>query len=565
MQLIDSTEDDRVVAQEQLLYIKRQVAVNCDERFDVQLLYPHRPKLLNHTYFIRINAYEIDIWKRQQIQHRASWHSSIPFPFLPVNKLALYLSIPVVKLQTSSCNKSNTCIHGECLYYYNSPKYFCNCDIGWSGSKCDREYDCQCSPDSICVDGPTNCVCPIDKTGQLCYIKSLECNDCSNGAACIADFRYFLIEPYCLCPEEFEGIFCETRRSSLVVSVDPEDIDDILSSVVIHNVVLEDFSHVESRQTSYVRITPTKNSFKYYFSYYMNLIFIEFNQNYYLVLLRLSQYQDIHEMREEVSITMDPTNRCSSIREFLNETILSSPQIIRLKFYHEPCQVNLNLTCFYDETQLCICHEYYRTAACFNFDHHMLYDCTGINYCQNNGKCFQDDQHCPITSTCACEECFYGSLCQLTTRGFALSLESIIGYLIRPKLTLEKQMGIIKLAVVLTTVMLIVGVLLNLLAISTFIQRTTLEVGVGHYVLASSIVSLMTMIVFSLKFYTLLATQMGLITNATTLNMNCKAIEYLVTGQFVAGQFVADDSLQTIRRADSSSHRQFVADNSSQC
>ncbi|UJR07146.1 hypothetical protein I4U23_011434 [Adineta vaga] len=471
LQLIDSTEDDRVVAQEQLLYMKRQISFNCDERFDIQLLYPHRPKLLNHSYFIRISAYEIDILKLNKIQYRTSWYSSIPFPFLPVNKLALYLSIPIVEPQISPCDKTNMCIHGECLYYFNSSKYFCHCDMGWSGSKCDRKYDCQCSSGLISVDGPTNCVCPINKFGLLCYITKSECTMCENGATCIEDSHhssYSHIEPYCLCREGFEGIYCETRQSYLDVSFNHGHINEILSSA------------------------------------------------------------DLYEIREELTVAIDSTNRCPSIHEFLNETIVSSPQIIRFKHYHEPCQVNFNLKCFYDETQICICHADYHTAACFNFDHHMLYDCASVNYCQNKGKCFQDDRHCPITSTCVCEECFYGSSCQLTTNGFALSLESIIDYLIRPKLTLEKQIGIVKLAFVLTIVMLIIGILLNLFAISTFIQRTTLEIAVGFYLLASSIISLLTMIVFSLKFYTLLATQMALITNPTTININCKAIEYLL-------------------------------------
>ena len=81
----------------------------------------------------------------------ASWHYEVPFSFLPVNRMAIVLYVPFQQVSiVNDCPL--TCHHGKCMKYINKKKYYCQCDAGWSGIRCDipiRGSDC--SSDSIHV------------------------------------------------------------------------------------------------------------------------------------------------------------------------------------------------------------------------------------------------------------------------------------------------------------------------------------------------------------------------------------------------------------------------------
>ena len=51
---------------------------------------------------------------------------------------------------------------------------------------------------------------------------------------------------------------------------------------------------------------------------------------------------------------------------------------------------------------------------------------------EHGGECFEDDSLCPQITFCGCPVCFYGAQCQLSADGFSLSLDTILGYHIRP-------------------------------------------------------------------------------------------------------------------------------------
>ncbi|CAF5054785.1 unnamed protein product, partial [Rotaria magnacalcarata] len=58
----------------------------------------------------------------------------------------------------------------------------------------------------------------------------------------------------------------------------------------------------------------------------------------------------------------------------------------------------------------------------------MKSDCSGQSVCENEGQRFQDSSDYSKNSTCICQSCFYGARCQLSSDGFVLSLDAIIGY-----------------------------------------------------------------------------------------------------------------------------------------
>ena len=112
-------------------------------------------------------------------------------------------------------------------------------------------------------------------------------------------------------------------------------------------------------------------------------------------------------------------------------------------------------------------------------------------------------------SMCICDQCYYGRKCQFTTKGFILSLDAILGYQIKPNVTISRQPTIIKLSIGIITFMYIFGLISALLSILTFRMKQPREVGCGWYLLASSIVSICTLTLLNIKFWNLILAQKG--------------------------------------------------------
>jgi hypothetical protein len=173
------------------------------------------------------------------------------------------------------------------------------------------------------------------------------------------------------------------------------------------------------------------------------------------------------------------------------------------------------------------------------FNHNQSYDCEEHNACENQGKCFRDRPTCPTSFLCDCDDCSYGSRCEFSTKGSGFSLDAILGYYIQPNRTFTEQYSSIHATTVIITLMLIVGILSNLFSIFTFQTKKAREVGCGYYLLVSSYSSAITIIMFALKFYFLLASQMGTITNRNYLTFNCIFIEYVLKVLLSAGDWLS--------------------------
>jgi len=127
-----------------------------------------------------------------------------------------------------------------------------------------------------------------------------------------------------------------------------------------------------------------------------------------------------------------------------------------------------------------------------------------------------------------CAECFYGTKCQFTTKGFGLSLDAILGYQIRPHIALRHQPLITKISVGVTTVMLTLGLLNGILSIITFKGKTLRRVGCGLYLMGSSVNCILITMIFTFKFWLLVLSQMGSIRNRSFLHIHCISIDFLM-------------------------------------
>jgi hypothetical protein len=127
-----------------------------------------------------------------------------------------------------------------------------------------------------------------------------------------------------------------------------------------------------------------------------------------------------------------------------------------------------------------------------------------------------------------CLECYFGRRCQFSTRGFGLSLDTIVGYHIFPNLNIENQSSIIKFSLSLTIIFIVIGLIDGIICIITFQNKTIREIGCGLYLLISSITTILTMVIFGLKFFILLITQMKNTSNELFLLIQCHSIDFLL-------------------------------------
>ena len=101
---------------------------------------------------------------------------------------------------------------------------------------------------------------------------------------------------------------------------------------------------------------------------------------------------------------------------------------------------------------------------------------------------------------------------------FELSLDAILGYQIRPNLSLLQQAFVIKFSVILVLLMVISSLITNSLSILTFQVKQIRQTSCGLYLFINSITSLLTMVLFAIKFIIVLLTHMTIMNNRILLN-----------------------------------------------
>ncbi|CAF4150537.1 unnamed protein product, partial [Adineta steineri] len=523
--LIDNSNERIIHSSEQFTYLS---ARDCKIKFNNYLFYSTRPKDSTKNYSIHI-----DIYDKNSLIHRGSLLFPINFPFLPVHRLTLLVNIPGSANYIQSC-LNDKCIHGKCTKYFNTLETFCQCKAGWSGKYCDIQYNHTCSSDSsfigISANNRSICVCPTNTFGSRCLLVDNICETaCKNGGKCILNDGYMLssLRFTCICLKGYDGDRCEKAQAYNKLQITFGKGIVLSESLFIH--FIEIHEGIEpTRETTLRTISGVReNALIIHWTRRFHLVFLELlNKNYYLTVT-----QEIHNQSATIMKTINPSDRCPHINELFNTTFAQLHLLRRIKYYHLPCQrQELNLSCFYDNDHLCLCYTFgqKRLANCFNFDHNMTFDCFGESECENGGKCFQDSRDCPKISVCICSQCFYGKRCQLSTTRFGLSLDAIIGQHILPNINLIHQPLIVQVTLALTVIFIIAGFIDGILTFITFKNKTICEVGCGIYLLVSSIITLLTMIIFGLKFFILLIVQMKNISNRSFLQIQCISLDFLL-------------------------------------
>ena len=512
-------EESTIQSYEQITYSPIR---DCNMKYNIYLLFKDRPKNLSKAYHVRIDAYIIN-----NLTYYGSWYLAIPFLFLPVNRLASILTIPLRSQQIQNGCQENICgKYGRCRHYFSSDNFFCQCDLNWKGRWCHlkRHSDdkCYCSPNSLCIQ-PGICVCPLNRFGPRCYLTRSSCqlNSCSNQGFCIShDQRISESNFTCVCNEGYWGKECEKR--SVVIDI---FFSNLPIPMAIHAHLIRAYENNTAhhqRTTTLAKIPLDRNFATLKISLLFNILFIEFDYLYYLVVL-----QEKMLSRNSIRTEINPSRQCLFINTLLNSQELTLPMLHQVKFYHRICQNYQQLSCFYDRLYMCLCN-LERQANCFSFDHNMTYDCAGRFYCENHAQCYQDHPTCPKQLLCACPDCYYGAQCQFSTKDSSFSMDMILAYHIRAHVSFADQSYPVKVSVTIISVIVRFDVINGICSVMTFANKRFHRVGCGIYLLANSCVSFFPIIMNAFKVITLILTQTFVIQNRTYIFISCILIDFLL-------------------------------------
>jgi hypothetical protein len=215
---------------------------------------------------------------------------------------------------------------------------------------------------------------------------------------------------------------------------------------------------------------------------------------------------------------------------------MTMEHIRQVKYYHLMCQNHVDLWCFFDENYMCLC-TLERHANCFTFNRSKIFECPYNDHCKNDALCFQDQRTCPITKTCICNDCFFGPQCQFYAKGVGLILDDILRYEIQKDTMFSEQPLSVKVSAYVTMFMFGLGLINGICSYLTFRRKDSQQVGCGLYLFASAIASMFTVILFTIKFWFLVLSQMNFITDIVVLRWSCVLIEPLLKTLLYAGNW----------------------------
>ena len=107
-------------------------------------------------------------------------------------------------------------------------------------------------------------------------------------------------------------------------------------------------------------------------------------------------------------------------------------------------------------------------------------------------------------------------------------MDGILGYHIQPHLNIKFQSSIVHFSISVTVIMCVLGIINVIVLLITFKSKETRKSGSCYYLICSSITTLFTIIIFTLKFIIFISTQITLMKNQSFLYIQCLLLDYLL-------------------------------------
>ena len=476
----------------------------CLPKYIAHLVYPiHDPLLSSANDSVHIHAFTA-----ATLEQRGSWIFPVPFHFLPVSRIVKRLLV----------SNDNDIDHAMTTMIATPNASACATGSRHLGHDMNTDRDI--------------CVCPLNRIGDRCLVPFHPCGEysCYKHARCVPNDERFDAQRQftCVCDSQWFGDRCEKPKFSIDVSL-THGIEVSSSSIAFLYMTIARKYREPLRLTSFNRLRQDIANITFLFEFaldeddfvglvaFLQVLADRDHFEYYAVSVHPHESLLSTEYYREIS----PDDRCQPIVELFDNDVLLQSDLRRVKNYQRPC-LNRNstdrLTCFYDHQLICLCD---RTnhVKCFNLDS-SRHRCPWNN-CNERGICVQNDYLCPTSSVCLCEPCSYGTTCQFSTRGYILSLDAILGSHVRPIGTpLVQQTTVVHVTLTIVTALVLIGSILNILAIGTFSQASTQEVGCGLYLLVSALVGFFTTLILMSKMILLLVDRQTSVT--------CSSMEFLL-------------------------------------
>jgi hypothetical protein len=494
------------------------------------LNYPRPPPKQRGNWSVRLDAFSVTT---STVDFKASWLFDVALSFLPVNRLVLHLM-----LKDQDVCGTLTCIHGSCRKYLDSKnRAYCQCEENWSGIHCNTSTVCSCAGGGKCISWhPTPiCVCPLGRIGNECRVLFNPCTNikCEHSGTCLPLDERQLTKFICLCPNGYYGSRCELAVAMLDIHFSdlfPAYNRPFSAAVFAHFLELRRDSpgvlfvqnrllHKQVPLNKPLRIF--NNDHSYLPTFILLQIFFEPNNfHYYIAAV-------IKSRTTNIITTIYHSNRCPHVDELIfNETIREFPPIKKVKYYQHVCKMNSHINWFYDEAYLCFCYKD-RLPDCLFFQRESM-QCT-TDYCQNNGQCVQNNFNGIWDFGCVCSGCAYGSLCQLTTSQYILSLDAMLGQDLLGSVSLTGQPALVKIVMAVVILMFSFGLVSNILSLMTFKQAKVREFGCGIYLLYLPFIGQLGLSIFVGRFFYLLGTQINHVNNRSATRWSCISLEYFLS------------------------------------
>ena len=438
---------------------------------------------------IRVELYQTRLNERPSMM--GLWKYPLVFAHLPVSRLSKVLrfhrSFPY-HLDPCSSNPCGT--NALCHRLMNNrSEYICLCRSNYTGENCSRE-DEEClqgyctSTDSLCqpnsrtslrVNTLPFCLCPLNRYGQRCSIEYDGClsNLCLHGGSCFPDIE--LDQLICVCRKEYLGSRCEMKRSSIHLSLST----DLPYGGIVLQVLQIDLSSLELILLQQQVFLQLPLQMEYYHQDQSLITGVVLAKVYssteasFADLHLLSVYQNI--------FSIDGRTNVSSINRCEHRQIVSSEDSSPIR-YHHICISNPTRLCFRDDFYLCICTDNHTRVECFNYDDQL----DRCELCRANGRCLHGDSGQSNDFVWVCPTCYSGRQYQFNTKSFSFTLDQLFS---ADLLSDELRTLTISLLIFFSLFTFALGLLNNLFSMITLRRRSCLRYGVGHYLLAMSLIN----------------------------------------------------------------------------